>query len=305
MVQVGDVLDRGGDEIAIMSLLRWLNLQAQRKGGAVFQVNGNHETMNVEGDFRYADPSGFNEMDSFVDFCEEEHGGDWDAAFAEWRIISERRKIAKRLSYNWMPWNLLKMQKGTAARSFLLSPGGPLARELSQHGVVLQVNDWLFAHGGILPHHVEYGLERMNKEVSQWMVGARNSRGQLIQMPFIATKGFDSVVWSRLYSRETFEKPEEAIKACAVLKRTLKVAGAKGLVVGHTPQTLGANSKCEGQIWRIDVGMSSGMLNAKPEVLEIIDDDVRVLSTRFNYLAENIEGFTNDILPPFRRLRRN
>lgn len=38
LVQVGDVLDRGGDEIAILSLLRWLNIQAEPKGGAVFQV---------------------------------------------------------------------------------------------------------------------------------------------------------------------------------------------------------------------------------------------------------------------------
>lgn len=37
-MQVGDVLDRGGDEVAILSLLRWLNIQAQLKGGAVFQV---------------------------------------------------------------------------------------------------------------------------------------------------------------------------------------------------------------------------------------------------------------------------
>ena len=38
LVQVGDVLDRGGDEIAILSLLKWLNVQAQLTGGAVFQV---------------------------------------------------------------------------------------------------------------------------------------------------------------------------------------------------------------------------------------------------------------------------
>lgn len=46
-----------------------------------------------------------------------------------------------------------QMQKGVAARAFLFAPGGPLACELSRHGVVLKVNDWLFAHGGILPHH--------------------------------------------------------------------------------------------------------------------------------------------------------
>lgn len=158
------------------------------------------------------------------------------------------------------------MQKSVAARSLLFSPGGPLAKELSRHGVVLRVNDWLFAHGGILPHHgegcyfmcasifycvwqtclvscvvtleslgslflyciellfhaieklklqlfaVEYGLERINKEVSDWMLGARNSLGQQLPIPFIATRGFDSVVWSRLYSRETSEKSEESIR---------------------------------------------------------------------------------------------
>ena len=44
-------------------------------------------------------------------------------------------------------------QKGMIARSMLLRPGGPLASELAQHAVVLKVNDWVFCHGGLLPHH--------------------------------------------------------------------------------------------------------------------------------------------------------
>ncbi|KAH7447413.1 hypothetical protein KP509_01G106400 [Ceratopteris richardii] len=278
LVQVGDILDRGGDEIAILSLLKWLNVQAQLKGGAVFQVNGNHETINVEEDFRYVDPLGFLEAENFVNFCEQEHKGNYEAAFAEWRVVSHKRKSEKYNSPNWMPWNLFKMQKAMAARSFLFRQGGPLAKELARHGVVLRVNDWLFAHGGIHPHHVEYGLARMNKEVSEWMMGVESSSETSSSIPFIATRGYDSVVWSRLYSREMTENSNETIKVCAVLKAALQAAGAKGLVVGHTPQILGANCKCEGQVWRIDVGMSSGMLNAQPEVLEIFNDKVRVLS---------------------------
>lgn len=38
LVQLGDILDRGEDEIAILSLLRSLNIQAESSGGAVFQV---------------------------------------------------------------------------------------------------------------------------------------------------------------------------------------------------------------------------------------------------------------------------
>ncbi|KAI3937665.1 hypothetical protein MKW98_028007, partial [Papaver atlanticum] len=37
LVQLGDILDRGEDEIVILSLLKSLHIQAKAKGGAVFQ----------------------------------------------------------------------------------------------------------------------------------------------------------------------------------------------------------------------------------------------------------------------------
>ncbi|CAK9215932.1 unnamed protein product [Sphagnum troendelagicum] len=123
------------------------------------------------------------------------------------------------------------MQKGAAARSLLFEAGGPLAKELARHGVALKVNDWLFAHGGIMPHHVEYGLERINHEVSNWMKHANNRWGQPTKIPFIAIRGFDSMVWSRLYSHETFENPEDKIQACALLSAALVAANMRGLVV--------------------------------------------------------------------------
>lgn len=48
---------------------------------------------------------------------------------------------------------------------------------------------------------VAYGIERMNREVSHWMRGL-NEDDHSPQMPFIATRGYDSVVWNRLYSRD-------------------------------------------------------------------------------------------------------
>lgn len=38
LVQVGEILDRGEDEIAVLSLLSSLNMQAKSQGDAVFQV---------------------------------------------------------------------------------------------------------------------------------------------------------------------------------------------------------------------------------------------------------------------------
>ncbi|KAH9554849.1 hypothetical protein CY35_08G084400 [Sphagnum magellanicum] len=268
LVQVGDVLDRGEDEIAILSLLAWLGKQARSNGGSVFQINGNHETMNVAGDFRNVTPGGFKEAEAFADCCEEDYGGNWEAAFGEWYATSQEKKADQGFSFgNWLPiFNYLRLQKGIAARSLLFEAGGPMAKQLARHGVALKVNDWLFAHGGIMPHHVEYGLERMNHEVSLWMKNANNRWGQPAQIPFFAIKGYDSVVWSRLYSHERYENPEEKIQPCAILSAALVAAKARGLVVGHTPQTIGANCKCDGRVWRIDVGMSSGVLHALPEV---------------------------------------
>lgn len=55
---------------------------------------------------------------------------------------------------------------------------------------------------------------------------------------------------------------------CAQLDVTLTSLNCRAMVVGHTPQMGGCNCECNGRVWRVDVGMSSGVLNAEPEVLE-------------------------------------
>ncbi|KAJ0983867.1 hypothetical protein J5N97_002223 [Dioscorea zingiberensis] len=285
LVQLGDVLDRGEDEIAILSLLQLLDVQAKQSGGAVFQVNGNHETMNVEGDFRYVDPGAFDECIGFLEYLDE-HEGNWEEAFMGWINVSERWKQNHRMSQShWGTWNLMKRQKGVFARSSLLRPGGPLACELARNAVVLKVDDWVFCHGGLLPHHVRYGIERMNREVSNWMRGLNEDDDEGSDIPFIATRGYDSVVWNRLYSRDSADMKYKTWQVSSVAEDTLQALGAKGMVVGHTPQFNGVTCKYNHRIWCIDVGMSSGVLNSRPEVLEIVDNKGRVIKNRTETLA--------------------
>lgn len=56
--QVGDQLDRGDNEIQILYFLERLQKEATAAGGALHILNGNHETMNVGGRFRYATAPG-------------------------------------------------------------------------------------------------------------------------------------------------------------------------------------------------------------------------------------------------------
>lgn len=41
------------DSAGVVMLLRELHKQAQLEGGAVYMLNGNHESLNVSGNFRY------------------------------------------------------------------------------------------------------------------------------------------------------------------------------------------------------------------------------------------------------------
>ncbi len=52
-IQTGDVLDRGDDSRRVLDLLRRLERDAQRAGGRVLPLLGNHELMRLLGDWRY------------------------------------------------------------------------------------------------------------------------------------------------------------------------------------------------------------------------------------------------------------
>lgn len=234
VVQTGDQLDRGDDERAILDLLEKLETRAAAQGGMLLVINGNHETMTVAGDFRYATPGG-------------------NAGFADLATPSSSHGTIGRF-----PTEL----RGRAA-AFM--PGGPYAKQLAKRPVVAIVGDTVFAHGGVLPEHVRYGLGRLNDEVSRWMAG-------LATMP-AAIAADQAPVWTRAYGGTP---PEPA--ACAWLAEVHRALGTRRLVVGHTIQEAGINAACDGAVWRIDVALSRYYGTKPPEVLEITARGPRVLN---------------------------
>eukprot|EP01060_Flectonema_neradi_P001145 TRINITY_DN10684_c0_g2_i1.p1 TRINITY_DN10684_c0_g2~~TRINITY_DN10684_c0_g2_i1.p1 ORF type:complete len:389 (+),score=69.05 TRINITY_DN10684_c0_g2_i1:160-1167(+) len=55
VVQVGDMVDRGPDGHGIIDLMIELKEKAKQKGGDVLNVVGNHEIMNLKGDWTFVD----------------------------------------------------------------------------------------------------------------------------------------------------------------------------------------------------------------------------------------------------------
>lgn len=232
LVQTGDVLDRGDDEQEIIDFLDQLRLKARAKKGDIIELLGNHETMNVMGDLRYVTPGGYKDFEDVPDL---------------------KLKDAR----------LARLPQHARPRMAALMPGGPYAKRLAQHNVVGVVGETLFVHGGILPSHVEYGLDKINTQVRRWMLGAGS-------MPQIV-RGQTSPLWVRIFSSKTDEQ------ACAVLTQVLTLAKVKRMVVGHTPQLQGPTQACQGRVWRVDVGMAKHY-GGKPAALEIRGDKVTVLT---------------------------
>lgn len=212
LVQTGDLLDRGENEQEIIDLLDRIRLEAKLQGGDVLEVIGNHELMNVQGDLRYVTKKGFEDFED---------------------IQGLRKNTSK----------LRMFPSHTHARRAAFQPGGPYAKRLSAHNVIVQVGQNIFAHGGVLPEHVSYGVDKINDEMHAWM----NGSGPLPQ--YVSSPR--SPMWTRVYGTEVLDK-----HTCAIAAQVLKSLGATRMFVGHTVQPEGITSACGGIIWRIDVGMA-------------------------------------------------
>ncbi|GLJ13106.1 hypothetical protein SUGI_0205290 [Cryptomeria japonica] len=267
VVQVGDLLDRGGEELKVIYLLEKLKKQADRSGGGFIIMNGNHEIMNMEGDYRFVTPAAMEEFKSW----------------AHWYTIGNSVKsLCKGLGVQKDIFEGISTvyPEEWRARTAALRPGGPIsARFLSTHPTVVVVGGSVFAHGGLLPAHVFHGLERINEEVRDWIKGNKGPRGPSF------LHGRDAVVWLRKYSGRSC-KGEEC--HCTLLDQALaSIPGARRMIVGHTIQTVGINGVCGNRVIRIDVGMSRGCGNGIPEVLEIKGDkNLTVLTANPIYQAK-------------------
>ncbi|MQM21991.1 hypothetical protein Taro_055039 [Colocasia esculenta] len=261
-VQVGDVLDRGGDEIRLLYLLHRLKIEAAHAGGQLLTILGNHDVMNVAFDFRYVTREGLAEF---------ERWGSW------YREGIAMKRLCDGVEDPGDPFEGIprvfqgvkeECFEGFRARIAALRPNGPISRKfLAGNQTVVVVGDSVFVHGGLLRDHVEYGLERLNEEVRAWIEGSEGS-----WMPRLL-RGRDSLVWLRKFS-------DGENCDCAHLEEVLSsIPGVRRMVMGHTIQER-INGVCENRAIRVDVGLSKGCTNGLPEVLEIVDGKhLRILTS--------------------------
>lgn len=162
VVQTGDLLDRGDQELELFQFFEKLSSEAEAAGGQVHILNGNHEIMNAQGDFRYVTRRGFE-------------------LFAQLPPTSTNKSRIQQFP---------PLAQGRAA-AFL--PRGPYALKLAQRPVILQLGSILFVHGGLHPHHAHYGLEQINRTYQDWLAGKQPHLPDFLQNE-------SSPIWTRAYS---------------------------------------------------------------------------------------------------------
>jgi hypothetical protein len=250
LVQLGDVTDRGPDSLRIVRSLQQLQVEAPQSGGRVIVILGNHEAMNLLGDYRYTTPG---EYAAFVD--------DRSVARRE-RLYMSLRKALEAAEPNALPsqvrdrW-LARTPLGWVEHRAAWSPSGELGRWAARNPAIAKVGDTLFAHGGISAEYAKLSLDAVNRRVAAAMAAGDDGPKSVLDDPL-------GPLWYRgLTGRDPAAEqirstgpPTPDLSVEQELDIVLSAYGAKHLVIGHTPRLQGILIQYDGRLARIDTGNS-------------------------------------------------
>jgi hypothetical protein len=134
LIQMGDILDRGGrnnsygdedSELKIIYLFKKLKKQAQKKNGDVICLIGNHELMNIQGIHDYCSTLGIKRFGS------------------------------------------------TKKRTEFYKPGNKMAISMTTlFKAIYKIGPWVFVHGGIRSYlSKKYTIDYINNIMNQYLIG--------------------------------------------------------------------------------------------------------------------------------------
>jgi hypothetical protein len=265
LVQTGDVLDRGPQSKRVLDLLRQLERDAERAGGRVHALLGNHEVMRLVGQWNDVSPAeyaAFRTHDS-NDVREQLYAIVSTDAAKRARAASEpfdasafRRHFMKEI-----PLGYVEMRQAFA-------PKGTYGEWLRQRPAMVMINGVAFVHGGIDAESAALGCEAINTAVRQDVSIVDPTLDQIKAM--LAGKETGP-----LWYRGLVQGPAPG-DVVGVFERL----GARALVVGHTPVTgTPVAPRFENRVFPIDTGMLGGKFYPQgfSSALEINGDSVTAI----------------------------
>lgn len=292
VVSLGDLIDRGPDTRRVLDLVMRLQGEAQAAGGRLHVVLGNHELMNLLGDWRYVVSA------DYASFAPDEPES---MRAAELALLVERSgDVAPARA------NLDQFPAGYFARQAAFAPTGRYGAWLLSLPAIVVIGDTAYVHGGLPAVVAKEGLEinaRVRTGVARYLAlreqlaergvlpspdrrrdvavaraalegASRDVKRQIDE--FLALEaapelGAQGPLWYRgsLYCKPLLEAP--------TLDAALAKLGVSRVVVGHTPtgarrvQTL-----YDGKLVAADTGMLADYFYGRPAALDVSGPDLAV-----------------------------
>src|SRR5579883_3431787 len=207
LVQTGDSVDRGPDSRKVVELLLNLEKQAPKTKGKVHALIGNHEAMNIYGDVSYVSPADFA---SYRTARSEEAR---DKAYED--MADPAQKDEEQYRRKWYREHPL----GWVEQRQAFGPDGRFGRALLEHDAIVNIDGFLFLHGGISPKYVEMPLADINRKV----------RAELRDFSLLQG-GISTDEQGPLWYRGLAQDPEEP-KSAALVQSILTSFGATHVIV--------------------------------------------------------------------------
>jgi hypothetical protein len=219
LVQTGDVLDRGPQSRRVLDLLMRLEREAERAGGRVHALLGNHEVMRMVGDLRYVGEG------EYQAFREGESRARLDATY---EVIAGRQRDRARADqqpfdepayreafYRDNPVGVVELVQAFGAQ-------GAYGRWLRRRDVMVRINGLVFVHGGISAEAAALGCEALATAVrSELASGPALAPATLTQL-----SGERGPLWYRGLANGTLDT--------TAVDQILDTFGARRVIVGHT-----------------------------------------------------------------------
>ena len=267
VVQVGDQIDRcrfngidcsdinatkddEASDIKILHFFTKLHNMAQKDGGAVYSLIGNHELMNVMGKMDYVSYKGRKEFENY------------DAP-SEYKTGEEKRRWA--------------FKQGNEISNFL---------GCTRH-LAIKIGSNLFVHAGILPDVAnKYSIEELNRLLKLYLWNKLENKEKYNDIFY----SNNSPLWNReiggiaykKYGINTQHINTKELTCIDILSPMEKIYKVGKIFVGHTPIiNNGISHICDEKIWLTDVAGSKAFDNTAPkvhtrkaQVLEILNDNI-------------------------------
>lgn len=287
VVSLGDLLDRGPDSRQVMDLLMRLQAEAQRSGGQLHVLLGNHEAMNLLGDLRYGSTA------DYATYADLEAPAEREAARKLWQ--------GAQCSGPCPPFDQ-KFPPGYFGRRAAFSATGRYGQWLLGLPVAIMINDTLYVHGGLSQQLAGMSLEQLNTRyraaLTEYLgLAARLEQAGLLQaadeydaraglaaMRLAARTAPDAALGDTVQRfRAAADNPllaedgpnwyrgqalcNEATET-DVLLPLLQQFGATRLVIGHTPtRDSRAVTRFGGRVVKLDTGMNRAAFRGRATAL--------------------------------------